>query len=334
MVAEPCDGLVGHEQERGAAVNDGTAAMVAANKEAVLSGAKLHVRHAHGPGVLAQDLEGREDVWVIEGGGVIPDEVSRRAGVLPQADRKDPDVVGLDERGLQAQLRRERGVGAQALLGEVRRELGILGQVPHHHVDVVLHELPSVGARRLGRPHSDDRIEGGILQNRHVCGRGVPEAEVHRLVRADGDLVKALPDCYAAAAKVHGLLKLRVPEVGALAACVDACLAAGVAALVKHHEVEGARVNEAGDRLAADGDVAKVLHVQVVVQELPLRLLDHDATAHFQAVHIRRVDGILLLRHSQRERRVRRREGSGETEGHRHGAGARRRPGSVHGGAQ
>mmetsp|Transcript_28778 Transcript_28778/g.67065 ORF Transcript_28778/g.67065 Transcript_28778/m.67065 type:complete len:482 (+) Transcript_28778:150-1595(+) len=269
----------GHREQRRPAVDDGAATTVAAEVHcggAVRSAFLVHTGDPHvaqpnAPGVPSNDRNPLEDVGVLVGAVVVPDEVAVGARPLPDAHGEHAHVEGLQQRHLGAHLHGHLQA-VRNFLQRVLRHPPALVQVFAHVRGRLCRGLPGVGGRRLRRPDADDRLEGGAVQDGHGGFRHLPEVLAcvwertygHEVKRLFGERVTAavgvcrLEDPHAVGAAQPGVVLRRRAARGADAR--------------EDHQLVGSRVDDSSDELVANGEVPNVLRVSKIDHDLTVRL--------------------------------------------------------------
>mmetsp|Transcript_27566 Transcript_27566/g.79189 ORF Transcript_27566/g.79189 Transcript_27566/m.79189 type:complete len:476 (+) Transcript_27566:1051-2478(+) len=235
------------------------------------SAVQLQAGHVDGPGVRPKDFDLGKQAGGLQVARVIPDEVAVGTGTGPDAHREHLDLEGREHGALGAHLLGDGDLVAQPLPRVRGRPLAHVVE-GREVVGCLLRVGPRVRRWRLRRADADNGLEGRVVQDRHVRVEDLPKGLVGLVEGAYGDIVKGLQRRGVAAA---------VALPGSQSACgvalAQRCVVLGsLAARLAHRreddQLEGARVQDARDRLAADGDVGDVLDVSEV---------DHGLTVAF-----------------------------------------------------
>mmetsp|Transcript_34510 Transcript_34510/g.107178 ORF Transcript_34510/g.107178 Transcript_34510/m.107178 type:complete len:512 (-) Transcript_34510:27-1562(-) len=259
------DHLRGRGQQRGPAVDEGLAAPAAAQgRPAEVGVLQGRPRQLGAPLVgLSHHGHADEEVLLVVGGRVVPDDEAVGAVLFAHADGELRDAPSVQHGQLVAQLDGDLDHPLRVvhgLLGRDHRLVVVGGQV----LDVVVDLLPDLQQRGLRGPHADDGLERRVLEHRHLRVDDLPEHLSGSWIGPDGDLLEALVAPGAAAAVVlrrgQGAGLVGVAETPAVVGGDGAGGAVGA----EHHQLEGAGVDDARDDLLAHLDVGHVLRVAKV----------------------------------------------------------------------
>mmetsp|Transcript_30998 Transcript_30998/g.88872 ORF Transcript_30998/g.88872 Transcript_30998/m.88872 type:complete len:265 (+) Transcript_30998:356-1150(+) len=197
----------GHGEERGPAVHEGTAAVLAAKEDLVLGCVELapsvrdrdapqrlvphlprrvlrrlgepgpqHARarerqpciaHLHGPGVLADDRHTDKALGLHNVDCVVPDKKPLRPRMLAKAHRERLRIEGVQHGAPAKHLQCNGRLRGCPRRECVRRDVSFVQKVGHV-VDSCAGTLPGVGGRRLWWAEANDALEGRVEENGHL----------------------------------------------------------------------------------------------------------------------------------------------------------------------